>query len=264
MQPSHFELIPAFYLAFPFLFFLILINWLGFKFKNRHIRKFPGTEHVGIGPTEGSLLGLTALLLSFTFGMSASKYETRRQLIISESNDIGTTILRSDLYSDSVRTILRADLKNYLETRIDYFKAKDDETMIKYSLGRADSISKIIWKTVATLSHDPKNAVASQQMVPSLNDMMDIVTTREGTRRAMVPGMILIVLCVLVVISAFLSGYGSKRLERNKVLVLAFAVMTTLALYLVIDLDKPRQGFVNLNSSEQLLEDLRGLFAENK
>jgi len=72
------------------------------------------------------------------------------------------------------------------------------------------------------------------------------------------------VLCILVVVSAFLSGYGSKSLERNKVLVLAFAVMTTLALYLVIDLDKPRQGFVNLNSSEQLLEDLRGLFVENK
>lgn len=264
MQSNHFDLIPAFYLVFPFLFFLIFINWLGFQFKNRHIRKFPGTEHVGIGPTEGSLLGLTALLLSFTFGMSASKFESRRQLIVSETNEIGKTILRCDLYTDSVRNILRADLKNYLETRIDYFRAKDDETQIKNSLVRTDSISKIIWNTVAVLSHDPKNMVASQQMVPSLNSMIDIVTTREGTRRAMVPGMILIVLCVLVLVSAFLSGYGSKSLERNKVLVLAFAVMTTLALYLVIDLDKPRQGFVNLNSSEQLLEDLRGIFAENK
>jgi len=264
MQPNQFDLIPAFYLAFPFLFFLIFINWLGYKFKNRHIRKFPGTEHVGIGPTEGSLLGLTALMLSFTFGMSASKFETRRQLIISETNEIGTTILRCDLYPDSIRNILRADLKNYLETRIDYFTVKDDEIKIKNTLVRADSISTIIWNTVATASHDPKNMIASQQMVPSLNGMIDIVTTREGTRRAMVPGMVLIVLCILVIVSAFLSGYGSKSLERNKVLVLAFAVMTTLALYLVIDLDKPRQGFVNLNSSEQLLEDLRGLFTENK
>jgi hypothetical protein len=104
--------------------------------------------------------------------------------------------------------------------------------------------------------------VATQQMVPSLNGMIDIVTTREGSRRAMVPGMVLVVLCVLIVVSAFLSGYGSKSLERNKVLVLAFAVMTTLALYLVIDLDKPRQGFVNLNPAEQLLEGLRSLFPE--
>src|SRR5580765_6738307 len=169
MHTSQFNLIPAFYLAFPFLFFLIFINWLGFKFKNRHIRKFPGTEHVGIGPTEGSLLGLTALLLSFTFGMSASKFETRRQFIVSEANEIGTTILRCDLYPDSIRNLLRKDLKNYLETRIDYFRAKDDDTRIENSLIRADSISKIVWNTVATLSHDSKNMVASQQMVPSVN-----------------------------------------------------------------------------------------------
>jgi hypothetical protein len=263
MQTVRFDLIPAFYLAIPFLFFLLFINWLGFKFKNRHIRKFPGTEHVGIGPTEGSLLGLTALLLSFTFGMSASKYESRRLLIVNETNEIGTTILRCDLYPDSIRNRLRADLKNYLETRIDYYDAKDNERLIQNSLVRSDSISKIIWNTVATLAHDPKNMIATQQMVPSLNGMIDINTTREGGRRAMIPGMILIVLCVLIIVSAFLSGYGSKSLERNKVLVFAFAIMTTLALYLVIDLDKPRQGFVNLNSTEQLLVDLRTLFTEH-
>jgi hypothetical protein len=262
MQPSHFDLIPAFYLAFPFLFLLIFINWLGYRFKNYHIRKFPGTEHVGIGPTEGSLLGLTALLLSFTFGMSASKYESRRQLIVSEANDIGTTILRCDMYPDSVRNFLRAGLKNYLETRIDYYAAGDNEDLIKNSLERADSISKIIWNHAAILSHDLNNRVASEQMIPSLNSIIDIVTTRESARRATVPSMILVVLSILILVSAFLSGYGSKSLERNKVLVIAFAVITTLALYLVVDLDKPRQGFVNLNSTEQLLVELRSLFTE--
>ena len=66
----------------------------------------------------------------------------------------------------------------------------------------------------------------------------------------------------LILVSGFLSGYGSKNLERNKVLVLAFAIVTTLALYLVVDLDKPRQGFVNLNSTENLLIKLRADLAE--
>jgi hypothetical protein len=262
MQPSHVDLIPAFYLAVPFLFLLILVNYVGYRFKGFHIRKFPGTEHVGIGPTEGSLLGLTALLLSFTFGMSATKFETRRQQIVSETNDIGTTILRCDMYPDSVRNLLRADIKNYLETRIAYYAVGDNEEMIKTTLEQSDSISKIIWNSVAALSHDLNNRVASEQMVPSLNSMIDITTTREAARRATVPGMILIVLCILILVSAFLSGYGSKNLERNKVLVLAFAFITTLALYLVVDLDKPRQGFVNLNSTEQLLINLRSLFNE--
>ncbi|HEY2647966.1 MAG TPA: hypothetical protein VGI38_02195 [Puia sp.] len=263
MQPGNFDLIPAFYLAVPFLFLLILVNYLGYRFKGYHIRKFPGTEHVGIGPTEGSLLGLTALLLSFTFGMSASKYETRRQHIVSETNDIGTAILRCDMYPDSVRNLLRVDFKNYLETRLAYYYAGDNEEQIKQTLEQSDSISNIIWRRVALLSHDLNNRVASEQMVPALNAMIDIVSTRESARRSTVPAMILIVLCTLILISAFLSGYGSKNLERNKVLVLAFAIVTTLALYLVVDLDKPRQGFVNLNATEQLMENLRTLFAEH-
>jgi hypothetical protein len=70
-------------------------------------------------------------------------------------------------------------------------------------------------------------------------------------------------LCTLIIVSAFLSGYGSKNLERNKVLVIAFAFITTLALYLVVDLDNPQQGFVNLNSTEQLMVNLRTLFTEH-
>ena len=255
-------MLPAFYLSFPFLLLLIFVNYLGYRFKNMHIRKFPGTEHVGIGPTEGSLLGLTALMLSFTFGMTATKYELRRQHIVAETNEIDAAILRCDLYPDSVRRLLRADMRNYLEARIDYYTEGDKEEKIVRTLVQSDSISSLIWKRVAQLSQDPANAVASQQMIPATNGMIDIVVTREAARNAMVPGMILVVLCILILVSAFLSGYGSKNLERNKVLVLAFALMTTLALYLVIDLDNPRQGFVNLNSTEQLLVNLRQLFTE--
>src|ERR1700712_1365660 len=130
---TNFELIPSFYLAIPFFFLLIFINWLGYRFKIRYIKKFPGIDHVGIGPTEGSLLGLTALLLSFTFSMAATKYELRRQHLISEITDIETTILRSDMYADSVRKLIRADLKSYLEKRIDYYEVGDKEDLIAKS-----------------------------------------------------------------------------------------------------------------------------------
>jgi hypothetical protein len=260
MKGFNLELIPAIYLAIPFLFLLMFVNWMGYRFKIRYIKKFPGIEHVGIGPTEGSLLGLTALLLSFTFGMASTKYELRRQHLVSETNEIGKTILRCDLYPDSIRNLLRADLKNYLETRISYFDVGDDEDLIRRTLVQSDSISKIIWNRAIRLSHNQEYSTATDLMVPSLNAMIDIVTTREAARKAMVPHLILVVLSILILVSAFLSGYGSKNLERNKVLVIAFAVITTLALYLVIDLDRPRQGFVNLNSAQQLMVDLRSNF----
>jgi hypothetical protein len=264
MDNDHINQIPAFYLAIPYFFLLVLCNWLGFIYKERLVKKYPELEPAGLGTAEGSLLGLTALLLSFSFGMSASKFDTRRQLIIEEANDIGTTILRCDLYPDSARNLFRADLKNYLEARIAYYEVGDHPGLIQAELSRADSISNLCWKRAAALGHNQANYVATMQMVPSLNATIDIVTTREASRKSVVPRLILCILSILTLVSAFLSGYGGKSHERNKVLVVSFALMTTLALYLVIDLDRPRQGYINLDSFEQHMVDLRTNFAENK
>jgi hypothetical protein len=100
--------------------------------------------------------------------------------------------------------------------------------------------TKKVWQRVADLSHDLNNRVATREMVPELTEMIDLIKTREAARRAVVPPPILTVLCILILVSAFLSGYGSKKMERNKVLVVAFATMTTLALFLVIDMERPR------------------------
>jgi CDP-diglyceride synthetase len=256
--------IPALYLALPYFLLIIFFNWLGYLFHKRILKKHPELNPSSLGTIEGSLLGLTALLLSFAFGMSASKFDSRRQIIVEEANDIGTTILRCDLYSDSARSLFRADLKSYLEARIDYYQDADNEIRITQDLKRADSISGICWKRAAILSQRPANYIASLQMIPSLNSTIDIVTTREAGRKAAVPRLILQVLSILTLVSSFLTGYGSANNDRNKVLVVAFAFMTTITLYMVFDLDRPRQGFINLNSSHQLMINLRNNLVDNK
>jgi hypothetical protein len=256
--------IPALYLSIPYFLLLVLFNWLGYLYKNRQIKKYPDIVSSGLGTAEGSLLGLMALLLSFAFGISAAKYETRRQLLVEEANDIGTVILRCDLYPDSARNLFRADLKNYLEARILYYEVGDHADQIQNSLSRADSLAGLIWKRVAGLSHNTANTVATMQMVPSLNAMIDIVSTREASRKSVVPRLILDILLILTLVSSFLTGYGSKGHERRRVLVIAFALMTTLALYLVIDLDRPRQGYINLNSAQQQMINLRSNFLNSQ
>ncbi len=46
------------------------------------------------GSVLGSLLGLLALLLSFTFGMATQRYEARRLLMIEDAGTIGTLYMR--------------------------------------------------------------------------------------------------------------------------------------------------------------------------
>jgi len=261
MNETPFIQVPAIYFAIPFFLTLVLFNWLGFRYKKNQIKKYPDLEPAGLGPTEGALIGLMALLLSFTFGMSASKFDTRRQLIIEEANDIGTAILRCDLYPDSVRKVLRADFKNYVESRIAYYDAGDDQQKTQAALAAADSISAQCWNQVSAFSRTPNSLVMTSQMIPALNAMIDIVTTRESSRTNVVPRLIIDVLVLLTVVSSFLAGYGNKGHERNPILVLAFTLMTTLALYLVMELDRPRQGLINLKPAEQMIVNLRSNFA---
>src|SRR5205809_5746674 len=67
----------------------------------------------GVNSLLGAMFALFGFILAFTFSMSGNRYENVRNIIVEEANDIGTAILRSDLYSDSVRDAFRTDFKKY-------------------------------------------------------------------------------------------------------------------------------------------------------
>ena len=46
---------------------------------------------------EGAILGLLALMIGFTFAMALSRFEARRDAVLTEANAIGTTALRTRL-----------------------------------------------------------------------------------------------------------------------------------------------------------------------
>ena len=154
MNSSFFFQLPSFILFVLIFSLIILCNWSGYWFKKKQLQKHPGEVHEKIGSVEGSILGVMSLLLGFTFSVAVSKFEARRQLTIEEANDIGTAILRCDLYPDSIRTPLRADFKEYLETRIAYYTAGSDEEKISGELKKAALISGRIWKRVTFYSND--------------------------------------------------------------------------------------------------------------
>ena len=97
-------------------------------------------------------------------------------------------------------------------------------------------------------------------MIPALNDMIDIVTTRESSRISKVPPIILSILMLLVLASSFLIGYGNKAKQRNFILIIGFALMTSMALYLILELDRPRRGIINVEAAEKNIMDLKKMW----
>lgn len=237
---------------------MVIANFLG-KLTGNYIRtKKPEKEK----PTETSaLVALLFFLLAFTFGMSGDRYDSRRQIVVEEANDIGTAILRSDLYPDSLRTLFRKDFKDYVETRIDYYQAGTD---VKEIL-KADSISQVIslklWKRASHLAKDPDYLAATQQMIPALNTMIDVTTSRLSGEKAKVPQSIIIMLFFLSIISAFFGGYSEGRKGTMDWFVqVGFCLLVSLVVLFTLDLDRTRRGFVNLDVPNQTIIDLRKNF----
>ena len=259
MYETLFYKIEAYWIAIVIFLLLLLTNWLGFRY-----RKFLQAKHGvgtidGPGPLESSMLGLMALMLGFSFSMALSKFETRRQVIVEEANDISTAVLSADLYPDSIRTLLRADFKDYIEARISYYSVGIDKKKLDSTLAKTNVYSGRLWKHTVGLEQDDRYRVSTLQMIPALNSMIEIVRVRESGRKAKVPALILTMLLALTLLSSFLVGYGDKGKHRNRVMVCTFSLMITIALYLIIDLDRPRRGLLNLDSAEQNITALREL-----
>ncbi|MDB5155466.1 MAG: hypothetical protein JWR50_173 [Mucilaginibacter sp.] len=247
---------PALVISIVLFILIILSNRAGFVVQQREAKKYPDKQIGGLGPIEGSLLGLLALLLSFTFSLSASKNDIRRDIIVEEANDISTAISRCDLYPDTVRKELHSLFGPYIDARIGYYDAGIDTAKINTSLKQANDYSGRIWKKVIALSQDKDNTLRSQQMIPALNTMTDIVTTRDETRNAHVPESILWMLFMLTLVGSFVMGYGTNS-RYNWIIVGGFALMTVMTIYLILDLDRPRRGIINIDMTQQKIVELK-------
>ena len=96
-------------------------------------------------------------------------------------------------------------------------------------------------------------------MIPNLNEMIDIVTTREAQRKSRVPPLVLWTLLIFVFTAAFLLGSDYKGHKRNILLLVGYALVMTMTLNLINELNHPRQGLINLDQVEKNMEDLRNL-----
>lgn len=247
-----------------FIIFILIISFyaVGHRIRKYAIKKNPEQEKADLGSINGTLLGLLGLLLAFTFSMSNSRFDTRRKLVIEEANIIGTAILRTDIYPDSIRKVLRANLKDYVTARIAFYKAgmNIDEIVVNYQ--KADDVAKKTWSLAAAYAKEDDITTRTSQLIPALNDMIDITTTRRAAGEATIPDSIMYFLFILCCCSAFLLGYDQK-FKIDWVVVMGFATMLSATVFTIIDLDRPRSGLISLDNANQKIIELQEMFNDD-
>jgi hypothetical protein len=212
----------------------------------------------GAGAAEGAVFALLGLLLAFTFSGAASRFEARRFYIDSEANAIGTAYLRLDLLTEESQAPLRELFRRYADNRVTVYQGSDLDA-VKAKLAEGAAMQSEIWKRAVAASQLPGAASqAPMLLLPALNEMIDITATRVTATTNHPPGIIYLLLVVMSLIGATLIGYGtSANKDRSLLHQGTFALVTSLAIYVIVDLEYPRLGLIRIDTADQALIDVR-------
>jgi hypothetical protein len=205
-----------------------------------------------VGAMVGATLGLLAFILAFTFGLAASRFDTRRTVLLDEANAIGTTYLRAEMLperGDAVRQLLR----DYLDARLESVRTGD----IERGIARSEELQKQLWANAVELGQNHPASIVVGLFVQSLNEVIDLHTKRvtAGVRNR-IPAIIWLALILIAGLSLAAMGYhaGLSRTSRS-VAQIAVALAFSMVIGLIADLDRPREG--SLQVSQQALIDLQ-------
>lgn len=205
-----------------------------------------------VGEMVAATLGLLAFILAFTFGLAATRYDTRRQVLLDEANAVGTTYLRAGMLPEG-REEIRGLLRDYVDVRLEAIKPGKLEEGIR----KSEEIQNRVWEMAVRIAQDKPNSIVVGLFVQSLNDMIDLHAKRlTAGVRSRIPGPIWAALYGISILSFAAMGYHSGLTGTNRsFVIIAVAVTFSAVIGLIADLDRPQEGILKV--SQQALVDLR-------
>ncbi len=206
-----------------------------------------------VGAMVGATLGLLAFMLAFTFGMAASRFDSRRQVLLDEVNAVGTTWLRADMLADPYRTTVREGLREYVDVRLDAARTG----VVAEALRRSEELHGTLWSQAVAVAEKSPNSEVVALFIESLNDVIDLHAERaQVVLRSRIPVMLWIVLYAITVAGMAGMGYQAGLAGTSRSLAaLALAFTFSAVIVLIADLDRPQEG--TLRVSQQALIDLQ-------
>ena len=232
---------------------------LGRRIGLRRLRTDPEGVREGFGAVEGAIFALLGLLIAFTFSGAVARFNDRRHLIVGEARAMETAYLRLDLVSPELQPAIRGNFRRYVDARLEAYRKIPDMTAMAAGLAEADRLQRDIWAQAVAATRAPgSHSSLATLLLPALNAMIDITTTRTMAMRIHPPLIIFVMLFALALAVALLAGYGSaKARNRSWLHVVSFAAAMAAAIYIILEIEYPRFGLINVDAFDEALVELR-------
>lgn len=199
---------------------------------------------------------MVAFLIAFAFSGAGSRFVDRLDIIVKEANALGTAWLRADLLPEPQKSKLKTALKEYTADRVQILST-DDWDEVQRLLAQVGDLQGRMW--AQALDGAAGNAPLLALVLPPVNEVIDLHTTHLAAANRHLPLPILVVLLAMSALSLVLAGFGNGRVGRRFPLLDGiYAIVLAVALWMTFDLDRPRQGFIQI-SIQPLVDTLAGM-----
>lgn len=219
----------------------------GFRLGRRQSRDAQAPSGSQIGTVQAAVLGLLGLLLGFSFAGAASRFIERYDLIVEEANAIGTAYLRADILDEPHAANLRSALASYVSHRL--------EVSQRLSGGISDedhaeiaALHARLW-SAASAGANAKPAAMVAVLNP-VNDVIDLHSLRLSAATKHLPAIVMGLLFACSAVAIGLIGYGCGPTGcRHGLVNTSLVFLVASALWITIDLDHPRMGYIRLSDA---------------
>ena len=238
---------------------VMLFFEVGYRTGSAAHRLSEDEKESSISGVAGTVLGLNAFLLAFTFSVVADRYQDRKALVRDDANAIRVAYVRADFLPAADRAESKRLLRLYLDQRLAFTRTRKIAEELPALLAENDRIQRQLWRIAVANAERDMNSDVAALYIESLNDLASVHTNRlaKGVR-ARIPMAIWITLSCLTILGMFSMGYqtglaASKRSKATGIVAVSFALVISL----VAALDRP--DFLQV--SQQPLVDLQAFIA---
>ncbi|HMK89768.1 MAG TPA: hypothetical protein VK446_09075 [Methylocystis sp.] len=202
-----------------------------------------------ISTLEAAVLGLLALMISFTFSMALNRFEARREALLAEANAIGTTALRARLLPAPQRDASLALLRDYVQIRLEVVQGEGAPAALR----RSSEIQEALWREARSLAVKDNAMVPTGLFIQTLNETFDDQQKRLTILANRVPNIVFLALYGVAAVAFVFTGYSGapgKLSWRPPAYVMATLVAGVILL--IQDLDRPTAGFIAVSQQPMI------------
>lgn len=218
-----------------------------------HLLGLRAAGEANVSTLEAAILGLLALMLSFTFAMALTRFDARREAVLNEAYAIGTAALRARLLPTPHNADCLKLLRDYVQLRLEITQRVLTPAELSAAIAHSNEIQGALWRQVTAIVPKNDGMVPTGLFILALNETFDDQEKRVTALRNRVPNIVLAALYGIAVAAIGFAGYTSGTEGRRwRLPVYSMSILVAAVILLIQEIDRPSAGFISVSQQPMI------------